>query len=270
MRVLIVGLVFTAFAVSCYGQLATPSAAGLRFGHVHLNVSDVAAHVELWTRYFGGEQIEIESMTAIQFANVIVVLNPQIPTAGSRETVMDHFGFKVRDIEAFLASWREAKLEAGNVFTGAEGQSNAYVMLPDGVYVELQEDQGLSQAVTGYHVHLYTPDPQQLLDWYSSILEIEIKPRGSIATTTNVPGQNLSFARSNSPRKPTQGSSIDHIGFEVDNLASFVSGLEAKGIVFHQPIRRLPNSQIESAFFTDPAGTLIELTQGLKQNLSAP
>ncbi|MFT4861176.1 MAG: catechol 2,3-dioxygenase-like lactoylglutathione lyase family enzyme [Pseudohongiellaceae bacterium] len=264
MKSIVIGLMFHVFAVSCYGQLATPGAAGLRFGHVHLNVSDVDAHVRLWTTYFGGEQIQIESMTAIKFANVVVVLNPQIPTLGSRETVMDHFGFKVRNIDTFLASWREAKLEAGDVFTGAEGQSNAYVMLPDGVYVELQEDQGLSQEVTGYHVHLYTPNPQELLDWYSSILEIEIKPRGSISTTTNVPGQNLSFARSNEPRKPTQGSSIDHIGFEVNDLPRFVSDLEAKGVVFHQPMQRLPNSQIKSVFFTDPAGTLIELTEGLE------
>ena len=265
MKSIIVGLLFSLFAINCFGQLATQNSAGLRFGHVHLNVSDVDAHIEIWTKYFDGELVEINQKSAIKFANVIVLLDKQAPSIGSRETVMDHFGFKVRDIERFLATWRAADLEAGNIFTGAEGQSNAYVMLPDGVYVELQEDQGLSQEVTGYHIHLYTPEPEELLQWYSRILDIEIKPRGSISTTTNVPGQNISFARTNDPRKPTQGASIDHIGFEVDALESFMKNLEAKGIVFNQPMQLLPNSQIKRAFFTDPAGTLIELTEGLDQ-----
>jgi catechol 2,3-dioxygenase-like lactoylglutathione lyase family enzyme len=176
---------------------------------------------------------------------------------------MDHFGFKVRDIDEFLHSWRQSNLEVGTIFTGAEGQSNVYVTLPDGVYVELQEDQGLSQEVSGYHVHFYSPEPQRLLDWYSQIFETDIKPRGSITTTTNVPGHNLSFARTAQPRKPTKGSSIDHIGFDVDNLEDFVKTLKAKGIDFDQVPRPLTKSKLKSAFFTDPAGTLIELTEGL-------
>jgi catechol 2,3-dioxygenase-like lactoylglutathione lyase family enzyme len=265
MKSIIASLLLSLFAMSCYGQLATSNSAGLRYGHVHLNVSDVAAHIEIWTQYFGGEVIVKDQVTAIKFANMFVFLNQQAPSSGSRETVMDHFGFKVRDIEGFLQRWRQSNLEVGDVFIGAEGQTNVYVTLPDGVYVELQEDQGLSQEASGYHVHFYSPEPQSLLDWYSQILEIEIKPRGSIGTTTNVPGHNLSFARTAQQRKPTKGSSIDHIGFEVDNLQSFVKILENKGIVFLQPLQPQSKANLKSAFFTDPAGTLIELTEGLAE-----
>lgn len=262
----IAGLLLSLFAVSCFGQLATPNDNGVSFGHVHLNVGDVDAHVAIWTKHFGGELIISNQATAIKFENMYVHLNQLAPTIGSRETVMDHFGFKVRNIQKFLQLWQQADLEAGNEFIGAEGQTNAYVMLPDGVYVELQEDQALSKDISGYHVHFYTPEPERLLSWYSDIFEIDIKPRGSISTTTNVPGQNLSFARSSQPRKPTQGSSIDHIGFEVNNLETFIEKLKAKGIVFDQPLQQQTGSRLKTARFTDPAGTLIELTEGLDRN----
>ena len=61
----------------------------------------------------------------------------------------------------------------GRVFTGAEGQTNAYVTLPDGVYVELQEDQGLHEEFTGYHIHYFTQDYESLLDWYVEIFDLK-------------------------------------------------------------------------------------------------
>ena len=249
--------------MSCFAQLATPDSQGLRFGHVHLNVSNINAHLDIWTTHFGGQLIQNDKMTAIQYENFFVIFNQQVPVLGSRETVMDHFGFKVRDIDAFLEAWTDANLEAGNIFTGAEGQSNAYVTLPDGVYVELQEDQALAQSISGYHVHLYTPEPEKLLDWYAEVFNIDIKPRGSIGTTTNVPGQNISFAKSRGQRGPSKGSSIDHIGFEVDDLEDFMKKLVAKGVIFDQPLQSAQTSGLKSAVFTDPAGTLIELTEGL-------
>ena len=138
--------------------------------HMHLNVSNIAQHIEIWTEHFGGEEISIGPLRAVKFPNLIVMFAEQTPTMGSRETVMDHFGFKVRNIQQFIDKWKSAGMEMGRVFTGAEGQTNAYVTLPDGVYVELQEDQGLHEEFTGYHIHYFTQDYESLLDWYVEIL----------------------------------------------------------------------------------------------------
>ena len=181
---------------------------------------------------------------------------------GSRETVMDHFGFKVRDIQKFIDKWEAAGLEMGRVFTGAEGQTNAYVTLPDGVYVELQEDQGLHEEITGYHVHYFTSGHEELLNWYAEHFDLEVRPRGSIATTTNVPGMNISFGNSNTPRQATRGAALDHIGFEFDNLKAFCDELTAKGIEFDVPFRDIPAIGLKIAFITDPWGGYIELTEG--------
>jgi predicted enzyme related to lactoylglutathione lyase len=79
----------------------------------------------------------------------------------------------------------------------------------------------------------------------------------------DLPGVNLSFAQGTQPPLPTKGRSLDHIGFEVDDLESFVSSLEAKGIKIEAPIRSVPGTQLKIAFLTDPWGTYIELTEGL-------
>ncbi len=251
-----------ALAAPALAQLATPNPAGLTYGHVHLNVSDIELHKKIWVEHFAGSVVEKGPLTAVRLPNMLVALTERAPSMGSRETVMDHFGFKVRNIERFLERWNAAGYEVGRVFTGAEGQTNAYVMLPDDVYVELQEDQSLHVEVMGYHVHFLTPNHEELLEWYTEVFGLEVRPRGSIATTANAPGMNLSFGASERSRAATEGAAIDHIGFELEDLEAFCRELEARGIVFDVPFREIPAIELKIAFITDPAGVRIELTEG--------
>jgi catechol 2,3-dioxygenase-like lactoylglutathione lyase family enzyme len=249
-------------ALPAYAQLATPNPAGMTYGHVHLNVSDIELHKQIWVDHFDGVVVEKGPLTAVRLPNMLVALTAREPTMGSRATLMDHFGFKVRNMARFLAKWRAAGFEVGREFIGAEGQSNAYIMLPDDVYVEMQEDQGLSTEISGYHIHFVTPRYEELLAWYTDIFGLEIKPRGSITTTTNAPGMNISFGNSQQARLPTRGASLDHIGFEFEDLQAFCDYLESKGIEFDVPFRDIPAIGLKFAFITDPAGTYIQLTQG--------
>lgn len=56
---------------------------------------------------------------------------------------------------------------------------------------------------------------------------------------------------------------LDHIGLQVNRLERFCRDLEARGIVFDVPYQRSP-SGIGYAFLTDPWGTSIALTEGLR------
>jgi catechol 2,3-dioxygenase-like lactoylglutathione lyase family enzyme len=73
---------------------------------------------------------------------------------------------------------------------------------------------------------------------------------------------NLSFQNSPTPTGPTKGRTIDHIGFEVKDLAAFCKQLEAKGVKFDVPFRDAPAVSLKIAYITDPSGVYIELTQG--------
>lgn len=260
-RILSLFILLTLSAAS-QAQLATPNPAGLTYGHVHLNVVDMERHKEIWVEHFDGVVVQKGPLTAVRLPNMLVALTEREPTLAMQETVLDHFGFKVRNMDAFLEKWRADGLEVGRVFIGAEGQTNAYIMLPGDVYVEMQEDQGLSTEISGYHIHFITPDYEELLAWYTDIFSLEVKPRGSIETTTNAPGMNISFGNSSTPRLPTRGGALDHIGFEFEDLEAFCKELEARGIEFDVPFRDIPAIGLKIAFITDPAGGYIELTEG--------
>jgi hypothetical protein len=49
----------------------------------------------------------------------------------------------------------------------------------------------------------------------------------------------------------------------VDNLEAFCAELEAKGVRFDRPYTEIPALGLGIAFFTDPWGVYVELTEGL-------
>jgi len=280
MKKLAIAVFFLAFSLPALGQvLASFNETGLTYGHVHLNVSqsDFERHKEIWVEHFGGRVVEKGRnaegrplLTAVVLHNMLVALSTSDPTMPSADTVMNHFGFKVRNMDRFLAKWEadglpvttEAAGFGGETFLGAEGQINAFVDLPGGARVELQEDQGLQAEVTGYHIHFNTEGYEELLQWYTDVFDLEVRPRGRIATTTNVPGMNLSFGGADGERAATQGTAIDHIGFEIDGLEEFCRRLEAMGIEFQVPYREIPAIELNIAYIIDPSGVRIEFTEG--------
>ena len=262
MKLLLTAVALLTLVSPAYAQLAVPNEAGLTYGHVHLNVSDVELHKRLWVEHFGGVVTQKSTLVAVRLPGFLVALSAREPTGGSQGSVMDHIGFKVRNMDKFLAKWRAAGYSVDSEFTGAEGQLNAYVTMPDDVRVELQEDQMLQVEVSGYHIHFLTSEYEELLAWYLDVFELEQRPRGSIQTTTNVPGMNLSFGTASEALAPTQGRSIDHIGFEIDDLEAFCEQLKAKGIEFDTEYREIDRLQLNIAYITDPSGVRIEFTEG--------
>ncbi len=263
MRLLVTGALALLLALPANAQLAQPSAAGVSFGHVHLNVADMELHKRLWVEHFDGIVVQKGSLTTIKFPGMFIVLSDREPTGDADGNAMDHFGFKVRDITAVLAAWRAAGLEVEAEFTGAEGFDNAYLIAPDGIRVELQEDTALPAKATAYHVHFFTDAHLELMNWYIDTFGAVQRARGTHTDTADVPGMNLSFNGSGAERDPSQGRAIDHVGFEVDNLEAFCETLAANGVEFQVPYRYIESIELAIAFFIDPAGVRVELTEGL-------
>jgi catechol 2,3-dioxygenase-like lactoylglutathione lyase family enzyme len=246
-------------------QLAPPNEMGVTFAHVHLNVTDVAAHEALWSEVFDGEVVVKGTLHTVRLPNMLIVFTEREPTGPSQGTVMDHFGFKVRDIDEILTEWRARGLEVQSEFNGAEGFRNAYLLAPDGVRLELQEDPQLPMKAAGYHVHFWTEDYEELMQWYVDNFGAWVWPRGSIQTTANVPGMNLSFQTCRGECVSSRGRAIDHIGFELEDLEAFVAAMQAKGVDFQMGYREIASIELAIAFFTDPSGVYVELTEGFDE-----
>ena len=114
-------------------QLASPNDEGVTWGHIHMNVTDVERHQQIWIEHFGGTRVDLDLVSTIRLPNTIIMLNERAPTGGTRGSAVDHFGFSVPDLGNFLDRWRADGLEVENEFEGSGGTPQAYVTLPDGI-----------------------------------------------------------------------------------------------------------------------------------------
>jgi catechol 2,3-dioxygenase-like lactoylglutathione lyase family enzyme len=250
-------------AAPVHAQLSPPNAAGITYGHTHLSVADLPAHKKLFVDALGGTLLQRGTRTLVKFPNMILAFYERAPTGPSQGSVMDHFGFKVRNMAEMRATLTGLGFVVQEQFTGGEGFANAYVVAPDGLRLEMQEDPSLSVKAIPNHIHFFTSDNAKLLDWYIDVFSLTKRNRGTIQTTADAGTVNLSFSTSKTPTVPTKGRTIDHIGFEVDNLEAFIKQLQANGIKLDVPMGVIADTGLKYAFITDPNGTYIELTEGL-------
>jgi catechol 2,3-dioxygenase-like lactoylglutathione lyase family enzyme len=250
-------------AAPAAAQLAPPNDAGVTMGHVHLNVRDAEVQEKLWVEHFGATPLAREGLPGVKVPGMLVLFRQQPSAGGTEGTVLDHFGFKIPNLAEFLQRWRAAGYEVQREFKGTEGFPNAYIMGPDNLKLELQEDTSLKVKALSYHLHYTVANHVKLRDWYAEKFSLVSRKRGE-HDTADVPGMNLTFQ---TPREPptigTKGRTLDHIGFEVRNLEAFCKKLEAAGVKLDVAYRKVPNLGIALAFLTDPSGVYIELTEGL-------
>lgn len=251
-------------AVPVAAQLAPPNEAGVTWGHIHLTVEDVDLHERIWAEHFGGTAVQKGSLRTVRLPSTVMVFTEREPTGPSRGSGVDHFGFSVPDLDAFLARWTADGFDVEAEFEGFGGRPQAYITVPDGIRVELQEIPDLGVPAEPYHVHIYaTGDVEALRDWYVDLFAMTPRARGSIQVTADVPGMNVSFSRAEEEVAGTRGRAVDHIGFEVDDLEAFTRRLGERGIEFDVTYRVIDSIELAIAFFTDPSGVYIELTEGL-------
>ena len=267
MKVMLGSLIGLVLLAPAQAQLAAPNEAGVAMGHVHLNVRDVEAQRKFWTEQFAAVPLKNEGLQGVKIPGMLILFRQQAPTGPSEGTMMDHFGLKVPNTAEVVKRCRAAGYQIQREFKGTEGFPNAYIIAPDDVKVEIQEDTSQTIPAMGYHLHFLNKEGDQitLMNWYAKAFSATIKKRGQ-HDAADLPGMNLTFGIArNPPTTGTKGRSIDHIGFEVKNLEAFCKKLEASGVKLDVPYRKVPAAGIALAFLTDPFGTYIELTEGLDQ-----
>jgi catechol 2,3-dioxygenase-like lactoylglutathione lyase family enzyme len=265
MKLMLALLLALALLVPAEAQLAAPNEAGVAMGHIHLNVRDVEAQKKFWTEQFAAAPLKKEGLQGVKIPGMLILIRQQAPTGSSEGTMMDHVGLKVPSTSEVVKRSRAAGYQIQREFKGTEGFPNAYIIGPDDVKVEIQEDTAQTVPAMAYHLHFMNREGDQitLMNWYAKNFSATVKKRGQ-HDAADIPGMNLTFGISrNPPTTGTKGRNIDHIGFEVKNLEAFCKRLEANGVKLDVPYRKVPAAGIAIAFLTDPFGTYVELTEGL-------
>ena len=223
-------------------------------GHLHFKVRDIEAHRKLWVDVLGGVPGKLGPMEMATLPGVVILWEKGEPSGGTVGSAVGHVGFQVRDVKEMLAKARANGIKI-------ESESPPFLEVDGGVRVELGQNRSLATPVMFHHVHFYTQAVAETKAWYVKTLGAAPGKRGNFEAA-DVPGANLTFTASETPTVPTRGRALDHIGFEVANLEAFTKKLEAAGVKFDVPFRKVPSLGISLAFLTDPSGTYVELTEG--------
>ena len=271
---------FGVIALGARAELSAPNAAGVAMGHLHYVVRDVAANKAFWVA-LGGRSVLFNGTTeTIVFPDVVVLLRQGEPVGGTEGSVVNHVAFRVKSLAALENAGFD--VEHAEQFPGV-----ASVHTPEGERIELFDDElatnlgftidnggtdaaaarhnrKLEVPIIAHHIHLNVPTDQVAAakQWYATHF-------GGVAgkrwryEAVDLPGININISGVDRAQAPTRGRMLDHIGFEVQNLEAFCRELEAHGIKLDRPYGTLP-SGFGLAFLTDPWGTYIELTEGLR------
>jgi catechol 2,3-dioxygenase-like lactoylglutathione lyase family enzyme len=274
------GLAVAALAGPAAGELMNDTAPVV-VGHYHLNVTSIAEHRRFWVDTLGGKAVKVGSVEAIEFPDVYLFLHEQTPTGPTRGTTFDHIGFAVPDVPATttkvvangyaLTVGREpAPGETASPPTAGNYGRFSYLVGPDGVKVELVTNAAENAPpIVHHHVHFVNRQFVEMQQWYMKAFNATLRDgQTDFFIGADLPGVGymLNFFSwlPNEALVGTQGRAVDHVGFEVRNLRGFVAELESKGIVLAAPYRRDEALGLDVARIVDPWGTVIELTEGLR------
>jgi catechol 2,3-dioxygenase-like lactoylglutathione lyase family enzyme len=263
--------------------LAQPNRAGVAMGHYHFYVRDVGANARFWTTLGAvPASTKASGATAIlRLTDVIIALTEGQPSGASDGAVVNHVAFRVPSLAAIEA--KGLTLERA----GPDLPGIANVRTPEGERIELFDntatnvgftpDPGLTDSnserhnrpatapIASHHFHLYLPDEAavaQAKAWYASTFGGTPGKRWRY-DAVDLPGININFGVAPKPAQPTKGRMLDHVGFEVTRLEEFTRKLEAAGAAFDVSYRKNADG-VGEARLTDPWGTSIELTEGLR------
>jgi catechol-2,3-dioxygenase len=253
----IMGLVCLSSVV--LAQLSAPNAAGVSMGHVHIRTQNMATHEKFWNILLETTPVTHGPLQVYRFKDGLLLLNKADASGASEGSVVNHFAVEVRNMSATLKKLKAAGFDMPDTKPGVLG---VFIYGPEGVKVEVMHNPALKANAASHHIHFCHSDTVAMQQWYAKTFGGKPTMRNKFEAV-EIPGVNLTFTDFKAGSAPTRGRTLDHIGFEVKNLEAFCKKLEASGVKFDVPYKRVDSLNIGLAFLTDPWGSYIELTEGL-------
>jgi catechol 2,3-dioxygenase-like lactoylglutathione lyase family enzyme len=241
-------------------QLASPNGQGVAFGHLHLNAADPDVAIAFWTDIIGASSYNHESLKGVSMLGAIILFSAKAPSGPSVGSAIEHIGLKVPDLQLFVQKLAKTSYKS---FQPTAGGDQLVIEGPDGVRIELTEDNSMYATLEFHELQFHTKQPKEMQAWYDK--NFGARPGSDDkGLSSDISGISLDYTPDSSAM-PTSGRAIDHVGFEIKGLEAFCKKLSDSGIKLDSPYRSVPAIKLSIAFLTDPWGTRIELTEGLAQ-----
>jgi catechol 2,3-dioxygenase-like lactoylglutathione lyase family enzyme len=278
-------------AVAC-GYLAPGGAQTAHFHHVHLNSTDPAKAIVFYTSKFDCEKAKFGGVMDAVKAQDVWLLFTKVGKPPPWELVSSiwHIGWGAEDMKAAY----QKQVDMGTKFytpltdigklAGTQGFYYAYVDGPEHALIELNT---AAHHRFG-HLHLFSDDPIAAGEWY--IKHFGAKPRSSrpvsrepryyegfqvgpsmslMSDAVNIIIFPAPHARQTNPDQwkrrtelaPTEGRSIDHIGFAVENLDETLVRLRKDGVRITTGPKTAMGGKLKYAFLEGPDKIRIEVVE---------
>jgi lactoylglutathione lyase len=239
--------------------------AAVPYDHIHLAAPSAREAVDWYVKHFGGvagsfnrgDADRVQYPTDRVFFNEIsVIFFERESTGGSVGTGVDHIGFSMTDVETVTAAIvADGGTQLGD-FVEFSGMKIAFVEDPWGTKIELIDD---SETRGLHHVHLSSPEPQETLDWYQRNFGGDIEQWKGVLPAINYSDVWLIVARANGDVAPTEGTSMDHLGWAAEDLDELGEVFASNGVEFTMEPR--PFRGIRISFIEGPDGVRIEVVE---------
>jgi catechol 2,3-dioxygenase-like lactoylglutathione lyase family enzyme len=258
-----------ALAALAFAQSSAPAAAPVvpptdgrvSNSHIHLFTKDPEVQRHFWVDVMGATPAKMgPDRDGYTLPKVLVIVDKGNPTAGTEGSIVNHVGFRVRDMKDILDKVAAQHFTIQVVNPNKDNPTQAFFLGPDDIRIELLAGPNLTTVSENHQVHFFTPDIDAMSKWYVATFGAAPQAFGKVKMA-NLPGVTLIFSPTETAVTGTKGRALDHIGFEVKDLEGFCKTLEANGVKLDSPYRKIPQMGFAVAFLTDPWGTRIELTE---------
>ena len=259
-------LVFSVFALGL--AICTPAQAQNKwsYDHMHLTAADPAAGLDWYIKNMDGKPCDDEGVVvARDKASRVLVGDTMflfIKSADAKTSMgssIDSIGISFADVEGKVKA-----LEAGGVKVVTPTRDypgvwkRAVVEDPWGTRIEVVQD---PTNIGFHHVTLRVADAEATMKWYVDAfggMKGKMKDRFDGVQYGKTW---LLVSKTTDATAPSQGHSIDHLGFRPTSMDVGAPELKAKNVKFTMEPRKNPANGHQIAYVEDPNGVRIELVQ---------
>ncbi len=230
------------------------------YDHVHMAVPEPLVAAQWYKDNIGGEFVDGRTDRLLFGTTRIMFLGGNEDTRPSEGGVIDHLGFSVTNLEEVVARAQANGATLQGEIRDVPGLFKlAFIVTPFGSRMELLQD---PQHLGFHHVHLRSTDPEATFKWYEDTFGGIRKNMLGRLDGILYPG-NVWLLITRGENFPSQGASIDHIGWRALDSDETIADLNSKGVEFTSEPRdmTLPNGMINFFYVQGPEGARVELVR---------
>jgi len=224
---------------------------------MHLAFPDTKASTAWYIKYLGATA-RPDGADGVFFGPIRFNMRKAENLAPSSGSVVDAVGLSFTDLDARLKMLDASGAKILQAPRNVVGMGRmAVIEDPWGTKLELVED---AKLLGFHHARVLATDPVSMRKWFADVLGGENAKMGN-AEALKFGGIWLIIDKATTPPRPSDGTTIDHLGFRTKDIKTELADLESKGVKATGAPRQDPNVPTTFATFIEGATGRIEMTQ---------